>query len=560
MNRRQFLIGSGAAPTWAQRSGRRPSGRPNVLLLFADQFRYDAMGCAGNTVVRTPCLDELARSGMRFTHALTPTPVCVAARMSLITGQRAAHTHWMSNSKLPGPVPVLPTLMQTLEEAGYRTHAAGKMHFHGLHYGLNRLDSMEEICNHRCDDDYLMFLKERRIRTRNPQGIRDLLYFQPQTSGLDEPVSQNAWVADRSVHFLREHARYRKGRPFFLWSSWTAPHPPFAPCEPYASMYEPGNMPLPVYVDRPIATLPSPAWKHRARLDGAHLDPDRIRRIKALYYGQVSHVDAAIGRVLSELEQLGLADNTVVVFSSDHGEMMGDHGLSQKFVPYEASVRVPLLMRWSGHTAAGQVSSDLVATTDLLPTFLSAAGIEYPGDAQQLAGTSLLSGRASRRNAFFVDYGQGSERWISVRTRRHKYALWAAGGAEELYDLDSDPQERHNLALADPALAAEFRARAIAWEKENGLASSFESGRWRVFVEPKPPEHTPREVVLNDGDWPDNLPADEKDMVESYAEAFTRAIAKETTLAPEKLSLRQYKEKGGTPLLGTPWEEAWKRA
>ena len=163
--------------------------KPNILVLMTDQQRFDALSCAGNPEIRTPNLDALAASGVRFSQAVTPTPVCVAARMSFITGQRISRTHYVANSPLPGPVPELPTLMGSLLNAGYWTQGIGKMHFSGRHYGLRHLMTMEECIKHRPDDDYLMYLREHGVRTRFPKGMRDLLMMQPQTC--DIPVEHH---------------------------------------------------------------------------------------------------------------------------------------------------------------------------------------------------------------------------------------------------------------------------------------------------------------------------------------------------------------------------------
>jgi len=532
--------------------------RPNILLLFADQFRFDAISCVGNTEVRTPHLDNLARSGVRFTNAFTPTPVCVAARMSLITGQRASRTGVPANTRLPGYYDELPTIMTLLGAAGYRTHGVGKMHFSGRHYGFHALESMEECPGVRVDDDYLMYLRTKGIRTRYPHGQRDLLYFQPQTSAIPVEHSPNNWVADRSIEFLKEHRRHRGTQPFFLWSSWISPHPPFAPCEPYASMYDPAEMSLPFFTDRPISTLP--ARGNRARLDGAHLDPDRMRRIKALYYGLVSHVDDSVGRILQALDELGQSDNTVVIFASDHGEMLGNHGLSQKNVPYEHSIRIPFIMRWPGRTHAGTESSDLVSLLDVMPTLIHGLGLGYPTNGPTPAGESLIAkeggGPGTDRDAIFIDYGEGPARWIAMRSKRHLYALWSAGGYEELYDIHADPEERHNLVQEFPELCGRMRERVLDWERVHGFSSSFDRLGFRTFPLPEAGEEHPRAVVRNMGRWPENLPPDEADTVESFAESFTSAIRYESTLAPEKLSVELYKKKGGD-LRGTPWEEAW---
>jgi arylsulfatase len=322
-------------------------------------------------------------------------------------------------------------------------------------------------------------------------------------------------------------------------------------------MYDPAKMVLPVYREREISTLASPAWAERGRFDGAQLDEDRLRRLRALYYGQITHIDDGVGRILAELERQGLADNTVILFASDHGEMLGDHGLAHKSVPYEGSVRVPFLLRWPGRTEAGHVSRELVGLTDIFPTVLDGLGLRYPGGEGVLDGRSLFG---PEREAWFSEFGQGRTRWVMARTRKHKYVIWAAGGREELYDLESDPEERVNLAAREKALCERMREMALGWEKERGMASSFEGGRWRVHEEPPVPRETPRNVVINEGRWPENLPEEEKAGVESYAAAFTRAIRDEASLRPEKLSLGMYKQRGGQSLEGTPWAEAWRRA
>jgi arylsulfatase A-like enzyme len=329
-------------------------------------------------------------------------------------------------------------------------------------------------------------------------------------------------------------------------------------------MYDLEDMDLPVYADRPVATLPSTVWTHRARLDGAHLDPDRMRRIRALYYGRVTHIDDGVGQIIAELQALDLWDNTVILFISDHGDMLGDHGLSQKNVPYEASIRVPMMLRWPGRTKEGRICNDLVGHIDFLPTLIQDLDLPYPDDVLPPPGMSLLSeaggGLGGERDGYFVDYGRGRSRWICLRTHKRKYVLWASGGMEELYNLEDDPHEMRNLLAEEPEIAREMRERVLVWEREQGLESSFDEGEFRTYPGLEVPDEELRGVVINEAPWPDNLPSDEQDSVVNYAEAFTRAIAKETTLSADKLSLADYKRKGGKPLVGTPWEDAWRSA
>jgi len=534
--------------------------RPNILILFTDQQRFDAMGCAGNSEIRTPNMDALAASGVRFTQACTSTPICVAARMSMVTGHRVSRHRFPANNKLPGAAPDLPTLMTCLHDAGYWNQAIGKTHFRGRHYGFHRFESAEEVRHSFLEDDYLIYLRENKIPTRFPNGHRDILYFQPQTNGIALEHHKSTWVTRRSIEFLRRHRRYNRDRPFFLFASWTAPHPPFAPPEPYDEMYPPDGMGLPEFPERPLSTLPAACWGHRARLDGMHRDPDRLRRVRALYYGLVSQVDDGVGEVLGELQRLGLDQDTIVIFSSDHGEMLGDHGLSQKNVPYEHSVRIPLIVRWPEVTQPGAICDDLVGINDIFPTLIQGLGLEYPQATGPLTGDSFLrccgAGLGIERDGFFIDYGHGKSRWVALRGRRYKYVLWASGGREELFDLEADPWETTNLIEREPGLTAGFRARVLAWEHQHGFAESLSEGQWVGFNEPPTPDSDPRSVVINEGRWPDNLPQDMQDDVETYAEAFTRLISKETSLSPEKLSIADFKKKGGD-LRGTPWEAEW---
>ena len=548
--------------------------KPNILVLMTDQQRADAMSCAGNSLLKTDAIDSIAASGIRFTNACASTPVCVASRMSFLTGHRAATTHWMDNAPLAGPIPELPTMMGLLLRAGYQTHGVGKMHFHGRNYGFQNLQTMEEGIEYRVDDDYLRYLRDVGINSRFPKGIRDLLYFQPQTSGVPVEHSASTWVADRSIDFLREHSRYRSNKPFFLWSSWIAPHPPFAPIEPYDDIYDPEDMPLPYYTNRPISDLPSSLWSSRARLDGAHRDPERLKRLRALYYGMIHHVDDGIARILATLDECNQSENTVILFTSDHGEMLGDHGLSQKNCPYESSVRIPFILRWPGKLPKGETNDIPVGLTDVLPTLVDEIGLEYPDDGISLPGDNLfnLLSRESQttRSDYVIDYGQNSKRWISVRSPTHKYNFFSCdGGREELFNLSEDPEERTNLIHDFPDLTKSFRARVHEWEMSQGLArNNRKQGIFTVFPTPKetPDEESIRDVMVNEGPWPKRVPEDEISSLESFAEAFSRAISKEKTLSPNKLSIAIYKAKieklhprdsGGESLQDTPWSESW---
>ena len=524
--------------------------QPNIIILFVDQMRYDAMGCAGNPVIRTPALDRLAREGVHFTHGVTPVPVCVAARYSLLTGQRcAAHGRFANN--IPAPEPNLYTLPQLLGSAGYVTRAIGKMHFRPVrrHYGFHRMELMEEIPVHREDDEYLMYLKRAGYgHIRQVHGVRNVLYHQPQVSVIPEAHHGSTWVADRTIEFLKQY----RHRPFFCWSSWIAPHLPWNAPEPFASMCPVDEIDPPHHWDQPREALPPLMRWAKETSDTAFASMDHLKRIKALYYGNISLIDKGVGRILQTLDDLGLADNTLVFFASDHGELMGDHGAFQKSKPYEASMRVPILMRLPGRVEAGSAPADRVSLLDLMPTCLDLADVPYPGDCP-LAGDSLLGkpggGLAAPRDELVVEHGGGNTRWLSLLRGPWKYNYYFLGGWEELFHLEDDPQEMHNLLLGDPTsdarkLADDMVQTLTAWEREHGFATSLDGHRELIRTEP--PARVPNRTNDQFPTWVENLPPEEKAQMESLGESVRNAMQHEWTYKLTDLNLKAYKEGGGS--------------
>jgi hypothetical protein len=201
-------------------------------------------------------------------------------------------------------------------------------------------------------------------------------------------------------------------------------------------------------------------------------------------------------------------------------------------------------------TQPGTVNDDLVSLIDVFPTLINGLGLEYPGDSGSLPGVNLYSsgGLSSDREMLFMDLGSGRGRWVSVRTKSHKYALWASGGREELFNLDDDPMEMNNLVTKQPELARRLRSQLIAWERKYGIPGSLDGDTLRAFPEPDPPaEEDCRFVAINQGRWPENLPEDEMDTVETYEEAMRKALSKET-FDLNTLSIQEYIEKTGNPV------------
>ncbi len=529
---------------------------PNILFMMVDQMRADYMACAGNSWIQTPGLDRLAAEGTRFSQCVTPVPVCMAARHTFMTGQRCA-THGRFGNNMPDPDPLHYTLMQLLGFAGYRTQAVGKMHFRPVrrHHGFHRMELMEEIPDYRQDDEYLMYLKENGYgHKREVHGVRNMLYHLPQVSVIPEEHHGNTWVADRTIDFLSEN----RDKPFFCWSSWIAPHPPWNAPEPFASMYANEDMPLPINYDRDIETIPPQKRGIVNFADMGYAPSERLQRVKALYSGSISHIDKGVGRILRALDELGLAENTLVVFTSDHGEMLGDNGQWQKSSPNEASACVPLLARLPGRLDAGAVRDDLVSLLDLMPTMLDVAGVDYPGEPA-LPGDSLLGleggGLAEKREDYVTEHGRAPNRWLSLRGHTWKYNYWMADGWEELYDLDNDPNELNNLLLGDVNAANRecadaMRAKLTEWESVHGFEDSLDkNGALKNFGRPAP-DHTRMGTNNQFPRWVPRLPDDERALMESPGETVLNAIRKEDTFALEEINLKAFKENGGS-LRGT---------
>ncbi len=528
---------------------------PNIILLYVDQMRADAMRCAGNSAIRTPNLDRLASEGVMFSHCISTTPVCIAARYSLLTGRRVGETGRFANNNVD-PEPLLDTIPAMLGHADYHCYSLGKMHFlpKRRHYGFHHREQMCEIPIWPQDDDYLMWLREQGYgHKREIHGVRNLLYAQPQTSPLPQEAHGSWWIGDRMEDFLRTNASRR----FFAWVGFVGPHPPYNVPAPWESMYGIDEVPDPIAVDRDEETLPFVMRMLRHYSDYDNASPERLRRVVGLYYAAISLIDHQVGRVLDTLDELGIAEDTLLVFTGDHGEMLGDHLTCQKSNPYEGAVRVPLIARWPGRLPAGETCDDLVGGTDLLPTFMDAASYDHPV-LGELEGASLLEaeggGHATPRSEFVTDLGSGSGRWLSLRRPPLKYSYYCDNGWEELYDLDADPTEEHNLLLEGApgarATADEMRRTLVEWERANGLPEgTLEGDDFRDYGVEEPVRRRNNQFPK----WMDNAPDDWKRQLEPPGRGIEEALARETTFDIEELDLEWFRDHDGS-FEGSRWQ------
>jgi arylsulfatase A-like enzyme len=521
--------------------------QPNILLLFTDQQRYDTINACGYKHMITPNLDRLVNEGCHFKNAYTPNPVCVPARHHIITGLTAREHGYAQNYGHPVNH-LLPTFPRILSDNGYDTRAIGKMHFRPSrrHNGFNKMELMEEIPKYREEDEYAMYLKEVGLgNVQNIHGVRNLLYSVPQRSLIPEEHHGSTWVGDRSVEYIKANAGRR---PFFLWSSWIAPHPPFDVPDSFADLYNDADIPEPLQSETEINPHGQVSAKHGDFPAGK--EKESLKRMRQLYYSAISLVDKNIGKILDALEETGELENTLIIFTSDHGEMLGDHGSYQKSQPYDSCSKIPFIIRYPKNFAPGSVREDFADLNDILPTVLDAAGLEYPGP-YELPGGSLLNDDGKRRDVQYMETESGVTRWCSIRDDQYKFNYYYRGGREELFDMTSDPGETVNLLATEPDKYAETRNRMFEtlyeYEHKWGLKNYAFNGGMVKF------ENEPARRGLRNGQFPvfpDNIiDEDEKASMNDFGDEIIQAVKDEPLIKLHQLDIEDWAKNGASPEL-----------
>jgi len=428
------------------------SNRPNILLLMADQLKADALGCAGNPVVRTPHIDRLAREGSLFESCFVQSTICVPSRSSFLTG-RYVHTHgvWANRCALPDRETALGRLFQ---DAGYHTALVGSNHifrdpgFFGFEtFRYHEWPWVELAAEH--------------------EHHKVMRYAGPSPFAAEESSSHQ--IGEAMVELIEDD----EARPLFAWVSFFDPHPPYTPPRPYDTMYDPGEVVLPDnFAD---ACEDKPPWIRRAYANRACLTEAERRKVIACYYGQISFLDEQVGKIIAALERAGKLDDTIIAFTSDHGDFMAEHGLLGKPSSfYDCLARVPMILWGPGRIEMNGRVDALVESIDLAPALLAAAGIDPPVHVQGRDLLSVASGRAPARDAVFCEAAMagimkqgGNVFGVMARTRHHKLCAFS-DGEEELYDLENDPGETRNLA-SEPGyrgVRAELYERLARWYLE----------------------------------------------------------------------------------------------
>ncbi|WP_162605285.1 sulfatase-like hydrolase/transferase [Jiangella ureilytica] len=441
--------------------------RPNLLLITTDQQRRDTLGPGAPPFLRTPHLDQLAHEGIRFDAAYASTPVCVPSRVTLLTGQSALR-HGMTHNGRTCDVlaPGAPTLPARLGALGYATVGIGKMHFTPprAHHGFEELILP--------DDYYRHGSRSGVAAMRHGLGQNELY---PGMATVPESQTLTSWLSEQAV----EHIRHRRDptRPLFLWLSYSKPHPPLDPPEPYYSMYRDAPIPAPIAGDWAGDDAPAAFLRQRHRGSFDLLDPATIRAARAAYYGLVTQIDYNLGRVLAALQDVGELARTTVVFTSDHGEYLGDHGTGNKVFFHEAAAGVPMIVRPAAGrstVAPGTAVRTPVTLADVLPTLVAAAGRPVPDGVDGTDLVALAGQDGGDRPRIVVGLASGDAGppglpyYLAITDGRHKYVWYPEGPAEQLFDLGTDPQELHDLASGAEDQLQGWRDRLVAAVRDGG--------------------------------------------------------------------------------------------
>jgi choline-sulfatase len=464
---------------------------PNLLLIMVDQLAAAWLPAYGHPVVQSPAISALARDGVVFESAYCPSPLCAPSRASILTGRLPSQTGVYDNgAELPAATP---TLAHHLRALGYSTCLAGKMHF----VGPDQLHGFEE----RLTPDIYPAGFDWTPDWRSTPG-EQLAWYHTMESvlrpGRCEASLQQDYddeVAFASVRKLFDIARGRAPEPFFLVASFTHPHDPWEVRGRYWDRYAAGVIDLPSAPPPPLSEADPHSRRIREMIgsDEAALTEEQIRNARHAYYGMISYIDDRVGALLRALDDTGLKDNTIVVFTSDHGDMLGERGMWYKMCFFEWSARVPLIVSAPGRFAPRRVAHN-VSHLDLFPTFLevAAAGGAKSEPVEPIDGRSLMPLMQGRPDDWpdtvFAEYlAEGTtEPCFMVKRGRHKYVT-CPGDPPQLYDLASDPWQLENLAgrsdhaEAERALAA---AAAARWDPAEIRRQVILSQRRRLFVFP----------------------------------------------------------------------------
>lgn len=405
----------------------------NVLLINTDHWAGSFLGCAGNNEIMTPTIDQLAESGVRFSNCYSTCPVCIPARRSLMTGT-FPRTHGDRVFSDEMEMPDITTMAQQFRNAGYQAYAVGKLHVYPQRNRIGFDDvilSEEARYNYGVTDDYQIWLGENGYLGKEyAHGMSNNQYF-TRPWHLPEEAHHTNWA---TAQMMRAIKRRDPTRPAFFYVSYVHPHPPLVPLQCYWDMY--ASVDIPNAPEDNWSSGEASVFAKYRRMASAYGKPDRVRAKRA-FYALCTHIDHQIRLLIGTLREEGLLDDTIVAFTSDHGDMLFDHGFVAKRSFYRNSTNVPLIITGRPlEKMAGNVSSDLACLEDIMPTLLGACGLPVPDSVE---GLDLLSG--AKRELLYGEFGTGSVATRMVTDGHYKLIYYPCGNIIQLFDLGNDPDE-----------------------------------------------------------------------------------------------------------------------
>jgi arylsulfatase len=431
---------------------------PNILWVCTDQQRFDTIQGLSNSVIKTPNLEKFMGESATFTNAFAQAPICSPSRGSFLSGRYPHVTGLRANGQRIRPTERLVT--RILADSEYTCGLSGKLHLSPCFGGRveDRIDDGYEVFHWSHDitnqwplkNDWYVWLERQGVKI--PKLPAQHVWGMP----IEPKYSQTAWCAEMAIQFMRQQ---REFNPWLFSVNIFQPHHPFFPTEEYLSHYDPAKMPNPAYREGELDNKPIfQNIDHQGAYGGsaisfAKTSPEEHRQITAAYYAMIEQADAEMGRMLNVLEETGQADNTIVIFMSDHGEMLGDHGMYLKGPYfYDCLTRVPLIVRWPKRFKGGTRIDSLVELVDIAPTLLDGAGIPVPAGMQGRSLMPLLTGKTQKhRDSVYMEYFDANAIFeippmmSCVRTDKWKLNFCDKPRSGELYDLEKDPGEFHNL-------------------------------------------------------------------------------------------------------------------
>lgn len=466
--------------------------QPNVIFITTDQQRKDSLGCYGSDFVHTPHLDQLAEEGVQFERSYCTSPVCTPSRASIYSGKYVSkHGAWNVGTSVP--VDEL-CLQHLLQQNGYQTYHIGKLHFqpylssaeeskepvkewtklyphfNGPYYGFEQMEICMGHSTNGLAGHYGDWVKKKAGTTEFSYEIQASSTFGGEAVQWDIPAqyTNTEWIRERTTAFLDK--QQDSNRPFFLSVGFQDPHHPHALPKESARRLHPERIPLPRFTEGELGDKPSFFNEvHMGRWDQNHpyhgeyplagqgfssykyneVSDEDARLAKAYYYRMVENIDQTVGEITRCLDEHSLTKDTIIVFTSDHGELLGDHGIWMKGpFHYEPLINVPLLISWKDRLKPQKVDSDIVSLVDLAPTLLSLCGADTPQDMDGLDLSPVLQlGKSSPRQSALVEHIDDPMkiRLKTIVTKRHKMTVYVGQSFGELYDLEEDRNELNNL-------------------------------------------------------------------------------------------------------------------